>query len=79
VKYLTSAAALSIGLLAWCQGGSLVQRASSKAHPLSNPLENDPEAQLAGAKLYQRECAACHGESREGSARIPPLAQPDVY
>jgi cytochrome c len=79
VKYLTSAAALSIGLLAWCQGGSLVQRASSKAHPLSNPLENNPEAQLAGAKLYQRECAACHGESREGSARIPPLAQPDVY
>jgi mono/diheme cytochrome c family protein len=79
VKYLASAVAFSIGLLAWCQGGSLVQRASSKAHPLSNPLENNPEAQLAGAKLYQRECAGCHGESREGSARIPPLAQPEVY
>ena len=79
MKYLASAAAFSIGLLAWCQGGSLVQRASSKAHPLSNPLENNAEAQLAGAKLYQRECAGCHGESREGSARIPPLAQPDVY
>ena len=79
MRYLASAAALSVGLLAWCQGGSLVQRASSKAHPLSNPLENNAEAQLAGANLYQRECAVCHGESREGSPRIPPLAQPEVY
>jgi mono/diheme cytochrome c family protein len=79
VRYLASAVAFSIGLLAWCQGGSLVQRASSKAHPLRNPLGNNPEAQLAGAKLYQRECAVCHGESREGSARFPPLAQPEVY
>jgi predicted CXXCH cytochrome family protein len=79
VKYLATAAAFSIGLLAWCHGGSLVQRASSKARPLSNPLEDNPEAQVAGAKLYQRECATCHGESREGSARVPPLAQPEVY
>jgi mono/diheme cytochrome c family protein len=79
VKYLASAVAFSIGLLAWCQGGSLVQRASFKAHPLSNPLENNPVAQLAGAKLYQRECAACHGENREGRVRVPPLAQPEVY
>jgi mono/diheme cytochrome c family protein len=79
MKYFASAAAFSIGLLAWCQGGSLVQRASLKADSLSNPLEINVEAQRAGAKLYQRECAACHGESREGSAKVPPLAQPEVY
>jgi mono/diheme cytochrome c family protein len=79
VKYLASAAVFSIGVLAWCQGGSLVQRAASKAGLLNNPLENDPAAQRAGAKLYKRECSACHGESREGSRKAPPLAQPEVY
>jgi mono/diheme cytochrome c family protein len=46
---------------------------------LRNPLENDAAAQRAGAKLYKRECSACHGESREGSEKAPPLAQPEVY
>jgi mono/diheme cytochrome c family protein len=61
------------------QGGSLVQRAASKAGPLNNPLENDAIVQRAGAKLYKRECSACHGENREGSGKAPPLAQPEVY
>jgi mono/diheme cytochrome c family protein len=79
MKYLGNAVALSIGLLAWGHGGSLVQWAAPKAGTLSNPLQGNAEAQRAGAKLYKRECAACHGESREGSAKVPPLAQPDVY
>jgi len=72
-------AILSVGLLAWCQGASLVQRAAPKAELFNNPLENDPAAQRAGAKLYKRECSACHGESRQGSRKVPPLAQPEVY
>ena len=79
MKYLASAAAFSIGLLAWCHGGSLVQRATPKARLLSNPLENEAVAQRAGAKLYKRECSGGHGESREGSKEAPPLAQPEVY
>ena len=79
MRYLASAAVFSIGLLAWCQQGSLIQRATPKARPLRNPLENDAAAQRAGAKLYKRECSACHGESREGSEKAPPLAQPEVY
>jgi len=77
MKYLASASAFWIGLFAWGHGGSLVQRASSKAGTLSNPLQGT-EAQRAGAKLYKRECAACHGEGREGSAKVPPLAQAEV-
>ena len=46
---------------------------------MSNPLENDATAERAGAKLYKRECSTCHGESREGSANVPPLAQAEVY
>lgn len=29
--------------------------------------------QRAGAKLYARECAACHGRQREGLGKAPPL------
>jgi mono/diheme cytochrome c family protein len=70
---------LTVGLLAWCQGGSLIQRASSKARLMNNPLQSDAAAERAGAKLYKRECSACHGERREGSIKVPPLAQPEVY
>jgi mono/diheme cytochrome c family protein len=31
-----------------------------------NPLERDPEAILAGAKLFAQHCAECHGETAEG-------------
>ena len=79
MKRLVRAGGFLMALLAWGQGGSLVQRASSKAQITSNPLDNDPAARRAGAKLYMRECSACHGESREGNRKAPPLAQPEVY
>jgi mono/diheme cytochrome c family protein len=79
MKHLARAGAFLIALLAWCQGGSLIQRVSFKARLLNNPLENDLAAQRAGAKLYQHECSACHGQTREGSRKAPPLAQPEVY
>lgn len=79
MKHVARAGAFLIALLAWCQGGSLIQRVSVKAGRLNNPLENDLAAQRAGAKLYQHECSACHGQTREGSRKAPPLAQPEVY
>ena len=33
----------------------------------------------AGAKLYARECAACHGSNLEGIGKAPPLNQAEVY
>lgn len=79
MKHLARAGAFLMVLLGWGEGGSLVQRASSKARLLKNPLENDGVAWRAGAKLYSRECSACHGETREGSRTAPPLTQPEVY
>jgi mono/diheme cytochrome c family protein len=58
--------------------GSLVQKAPAAAAELMNPLEGDEQAQRAGAKLYARECASCHGVMREGGRKAPPLIQPEV-
>ena len=41
-------------------------KAPAKAAARQNPLEHDPEAALAGAKLYSQHCAECHGPSGEG-------------
>ena len=59
--------------------GSLIQYASARAPEKRNPFEGSDGARRAGAKLYARECAACHGAAREGGGHIPPLEQPEVY
>ncbi len=41
-------------------------KAPAKAAARRNPLENDPDAVPAGAKLFAQHCAECHGESGEG-------------
>jgi mono/diheme cytochrome c family protein len=60
--------------VAWARVGSLLQQAPAAAASLKNPLEGDARARRAGAKLYVRECAACHGLEREGAATAPPLS-----
>jgi len=38
-----------------------------------NPYEGKPDAVRAGAKLYARHCAQCHGRTAEGHGRAPSL------
>ena len=78
MKFLASTLASCILLVAWCQTGSLMQQAASRAEVLANPLENSQTALRAGAKLYERECAACHGRNRQGRGKVPPLNQAEV-
>ena len=59
-------------------GGALVQSAPAIAAKLQNPLESDEHAPRAGAKLYARECASCHGVNREGRRNAPSLNRPAV-
>lgn len=58
--------------------GSLIQRAAARQCSRPNPLAGSEEARWAGAKLYNRECASCHGKNREGRRKAPPLAVPEV-
>src|ERR1700680_1024272 len=56
-----------------------VRSAPPSASNKSNPFEDDEVARRAGAKLYSRECAPCHGTNAEGIGKAPPLRQPEVY
>ena len=64
--------------VAWARTGSLVQQAPVAAARVTNPLEGDELARRAGAKLYFRECASCHGPQRQGIGKVPPLNSPVV-
>lgn len=43
-----------------------------------NPYQGEDDARRAGQKLFQRECASCHGRDAQGSERAPALASPAV-
>lgn len=49
-----------------------------KAAARRNPLENDPQATAAGAKLFERHCAECHGSTAQGSKKAPSLVTNEV-
>ena len=49
-----------------------------KAAARRNPLEGDPEAVAAGAKLFDLHCAECHGEMAEGGKKGPSLLANEV-
>ncbi len=63
---------------AWAEDKDLTQRAPAKFAAKPNPMEGSERARQAGAKLFARECAACHGEDAGGSGKAPALKRPDV-
>jgi len=48
-------------------------KAPRKAAVRQNPLDADPGAVAAGAKLFGLHCAECHGEMAEGGRKAPSL------
>jgi mono/diheme cytochrome c family protein len=66
-------------MIAGARSGTLVQQAPRKFTQLRNPYEGDPAAVRAGEKLFDRECAACHGKDARGIGKVPPLVLPHVY
>jgi mono/diheme cytochrome c family protein len=53
-------------------------KAPKKAKKRPNPLENDPDAIVAGGKLFDEHCVECHGEMAEGGKKGPSLRAPEV-
>jgi mono/diheme cytochrome c family protein len=58
---------------------SPIRKAPATAAGMKNPMEGNNQAERAGAKLYARECASCHGLTLEGTRKVPPLVQQEVY
>lgn len=53
-------------------------RVPSKGAARRNPLEADPDAVKAGAKLFEQHCAECHGRMGEGGKKGPSLQAAEV-
>ena len=77
-RILLLGALVPLAVAAGGRVGTLVQQAPPAAARLSNPYEGQQRALQAGAKLFARECAACHGADGMGMGKAPPLNLRDV-
>ncbi len=62
----------------WQQNAEPLQHAPAKFARKSNPMQGLEPARRAGAKLFARECAACHGAEGEGGQKAPSLKRVEV-
>ncbi len=61
--------------LVCCAAASLAAAGRNR----TNPYEGNAEAAQAGAKLFARHCAPCHGKNAEGRGRAPALRSPLIH
>ncbi|HYA96905.1 MAG TPA: cytochrome c, partial [Methylomirabilota bacterium] len=55
-----------------------LRRVPEKARDRANPLSDDPEAPIAGEKLFERHCMECHGRGALGTRKGPSLRATEV-
>lgn len=53
--------------------GSWLMKVPEAARGRTNPVAAEPESATAGAKLFQQNCASCHGKTAEGRNKHPNL------
>lgn len=70
--------ATSLLCFAFVGDGKWLTRVPDKDRVQSNPYAADPDARAAGAKLFGRYCAECHGENGEGKGGHPALVSSRV-
>ena len=86
----SAVAALALALLVVASSSALARKPKESkiyaqlahvpedARARTNPLEGDPDAALAGRKLYERHCAECHGATGDNGRKGPSLRAPEV-
>jgi mono/diheme cytochrome c family protein len=60
------------------QRGTWQAKVPAKDRDRGNPLPDDSQVIDAGAKIFARNCASCHGKDACGSGRRPSLRTPRV-
>src|SRR5690242_12435919 len=56
---------------------AIFDKVPEKSRTKSNPLADDPDAPIAGRKLFEQHCAACHGANAEGIRHKAPNLHKD--
>lgn len=69
---------LTSGLALAADRRPLLQQATEKEADRANPYDRQEAAARAGYKLFQKECAACHGPNGQGGRRAPALTSPAI-
>jgi mono/diheme cytochrome c family protein len=65
--------ATSLLCFAFAGDGRWLQHVPDADRARTNPYAANPDAQAAGAKLFNRYCAECHGENGQGKGGHPAL------
>ena len=60
-------------ILASAGDGQWRTKVPESARKRPNPMAGDPDSRAAGAKLFQQNCATCHGKQAEGRSKRPNL------
>lgn len=58
--------------------GAELRKAPAIANSWQNPYAGQPEAILAGRKLFKRHCTECHGLDGRGQGKAPNLHAPII-
>ncbi len=61
------------GIFAAVGDGQWRAKVPQSAKLRQNPMEGDPDALAAGTKLFQQNCATCHGKQADGRGKRPNL------
>lgn len=77
LRHLVLAALLGLSatvvLASGTRHGSWLSNVPANARSKANPFASDPDAAVAGAKLYEMHCAQCHGTDANGRPGKPGL------
>jgi mono/diheme cytochrome c family protein len=65
--------AFAATILAAAGDGKWRTKVPESARERPNPMAGDPNSVAAGAKLFQQNCASCHGNQAEGHSKRPNL------
>ncbi len=67
------AVSFAMSVFASAGDGSWLKNVPEQERARANPLASDPDAAIAGEKLYHQHCAKCHGKEGNGRFHRPSL------